>query len=99
LLLGGTLAQESSYQHALQVTRLAEYLGFDFVLSPQNWRGAQGPARFWGDTVESIAATGALLQATDRIKVWCTTHVNVYPPAAVAKIVSSLRRSGQGELA
>jgi pyrimidine oxygenase len=87
-----------SYQHALQVTRLAEYLGFDFVLSPQNWRGAQGPARFWGDTVESIAATGALLQATDRIKVWCTTHVNVYPPAAVAKIVSSLSEIGSGRV-
>jgi pyrimidine oxygenase len=87
-----------SYQHALQVTRLAEYLGFDFVLSPQNWRGAQGPARFWGDTVESIAATGALLQATNRIKVWCTTHVNVYPPAAVAKIVSSLSEIGSGRV-
>jgi len=87
-----------SYQHALQVTRLAEYLGFDFVLSPQNWRGAQGPARFWGDTVESIAATGALLQATNRIKVWCTTHVNVYPPAVVAKIVASLSEIGAGRV-
>jgi pyrimidine oxygenase len=87
-----------SYQHALQVTRLAEFLGFDFVLSPQNWRGAQGPTRFWGDTVESIAATGALLQATNRINVWCTTHVNVYPPAAIAKIVASLSEIGGGRV-
>jgi pyrimidine oxygenase len=87
-----------SYKHALEVARLAELLGFDFVLSPQNWRGAQGPTRFWGDTVESIAATGGLLQATDRIKVWCTTHTNVYPPAAIAKIVASLSEIGEGRV-
>lgn len=87
-----------SYKHALEVTRIAEFLGFDFVLSPQNWRGAQGPTRFWGDTVESIAATGALLQATNRIKVWCTTHTNVYPPAAIAKIVASLSEIGEGRV-
>lgn len=87
-----------SYKHAREVTRLAEFLGFDFVLSPQNWRGAEGPTRFWGDTVESIAVTGALLQATDRINVWCTTHTNVYPPAAVAKIIASLSEIGEGRV-
>lgn len=87
-----------SYKHALEVTRLAEFLGFDFVLSPQNWRGAQGPTRFWGDTVESIAATGALLQATQRIKVWCTTHTNVHQPAVIAKIVASLAEIGEGRV-
>lgn len=87
-----------SYKHALEVTRLAEFLGFDFVLSPQNWRGAQGPTRFWGDTVESIAATGALLQATQRINVWCTTHTNVHHPAAIAKIVASLAEIGEGRV-
>lgn len=79
-----------SFKHALEVTRLAEYLGFDFVLSPQNWRGAQGPHRFWGDTVDSIAAAGALSQATSRINIWCTAHVSVQKPAAIAKIVASL---------
>jgi len=87
-----------SYKHALQVTRLAEFLGFDFVLSPQNWRGAQGPHRFWGDTVDSIAAAGALTQATDRIKVWCTAHVSVHQPAAIAKIVASLSEIGDGRI-
>ncbi len=87
-----------SYKHALEVTRLAEFHGFDFVLSPQNWRGAQGPTRFWGDTVESLAATGALLQATHRINVWCTTHTNVYPPAAIAKIVASFAEIGEGRV-
>lgn len=87
-----------SYKHALEVTRLAEFLGFDFVLSPQNWRGAQGPHRFWGDTVDSIAAAGALTQATERIKVWCTAHVSVQKPAAIAKIVASLSEIGGGRV-
>src|SRR5690606_2052423 len=87
-----------SYKHTLEVVRLAEFLGFDFVLSPQNWRGGQGPSRYWGDTVESIALTGALLQATQRIKVAVTCHVNVYHPAAVAKIVSSCSEIGDGRV-
>ncbi|WP_264214329.1 LLM class flavin-dependent oxidoreductase [Leisingera thetidis] len=87
-----------SFKHALEVTRLAEYLGFDFVLSPQNWRGAQGPHRFWGDTVDSIAAAGALTQATDRINVWCTAHVSVHKPATIAKIVASLSEIGDGRI-
>jgi pyrimidine oxygenase len=87
-----------SYKHALEVTRLAEFLGFDFVLSPQNWRGAQGPHRFWGDTVDSIAAAGALTQATNRIKIWCTAHVSVQQPAAIAKIVASLSEIGDGRI-
>ncbi|MDO5604189.1 MAG: LLM class flavin-dependent oxidoreductase [Paracoccus sp. (in: a-proteobacteria)] len=87
-----------SFKHALEVTRLAEYLGFDFVLSPQNWRGAQGPHRFWGDTVDSIAAAGALTQATDRINIWCTAHVSVHKPAAIAKIVASLSEIGGGRI-
>ncbi|QTH22072.1 LLM class flavin-dependent oxidoreductase [Rhizorhabdus wittichii] len=87
-----------SFKHALLVTQLAEFLGFDFVLSPQNWRGAQGPSRFWGDTVESLTTTAALLQATDRIKVWGTTHANVYPPAAIAKMVATLSEIGNGRV-
>ncbi|WP_323019622.1 LLM class flavin-dependent oxidoreductase [Pararhodobacter sp.] len=87
-----------SYKHALEVTRLAEFLGFDFVLSPQNWRGAQGPHRYWGDTVDSIAAAGALSQATDRIKIWCTAHVSVHKPAAIAKIVASLSEISEGRI-
>lgn len=87
-----------SFKHALEVTRLAEYLGFDFVLSPQNWRGAQGPHRFWGDTVDSIAAAGALSQATDRINIWCTAHISVHKPAAIAKIVASLSEISEGRI-
>lgn len=87
-----------SYKHVLEVVRLAEFLGFDFVLSPQNWRGGQGPSRYWGDTVESIALTGALLQATQRIQVATTCHVNVYHPAAVAKIISSFSEIGDGRI-
>ena len=87
-----------SFKHALEVTRLAEYLGFDFVLSPQNWRGAQGPHRFWGDTVDSIAAAGALSQATDRINIWCTAHISVHKPAVIAKIVASLSEISEGRI-
>jgi pyrimidine oxygenase len=75
------------------MTPLAEFLGFDFVLSPQHWRGAQGPTRFWGDTVESIAATGALLQATQRINVWCTMHTNVHHPRPSRRSSRRRRRS------
>ena len=87
-----------SFAHALSVVQRAERMGFDFVLSPQNWRGAEGPSRYWRDSVESLMATSALLQATERIEVWGTAHVLVYPPALIAKMMASLSEIGHGRV-
>ncbi|MDN5913691.1 MAG: LLM class flavin-dependent oxidoreductase [Pseudonocardia sp.] len=85
-----------TFDHVLQVVQAAEAGGFDFVLSPGIWRGRKGPARHWMDSVESITTTAALLQATSRIGVYGTVHVTVFPPATIAKMMSTLDQIGPG---
>ena len=90
--------EDGSFQRVLEVTKGAEALGFDFVLSPSIWRGRKGPSEHWMRSLESLTTTAALLQATDRISVFGTVHMTVYPPAVVAKIMTTLDQIGPGRV-
>lgn len=87
-----------SFEHVLKVVQNLERLGYDFVLSPENWQGGHGPSEYWENTVQSMVATTAFLYATSRIKVWGTCHVGAYPPALTAKIMASLSEVGRGRV-
>ncbi|MCZ4518940.1 LLM class flavin-dependent oxidoreductase [Rhodococcus ruber] len=90
--------EDGSFGRVLDITRRAELRGFDFALSPAIWRGRKGPTNHWMHALESITTSAALLQATDRIKVFATTHMVVYPPATIAKMVSTLDQIGPGRV-
>jgi pyrimidine oxygenase len=90
--------EDGSFQRVLEVTKGAEGLGFDFVLSPGIWRGRKGPSEHWMRSLESLTTTAALLQATDRISVFGTVHMTIYPPAVVAKIMTTLDQIGPGRV-
>lgn len=91
-------AEDGSFRRVLDVTKCAEALGFDFVLSPAIWRGRKGSSEHWMQSLESLSTSAALLQATDRITVFSTVHMTVYPPAVVAKIMSTLDQIGPGRV-
>jgi pyrimidine oxygenase len=90
--------EDGSFQRVLEVTKGAEELGFDFVLSPGIWRGRKGPSEHWMRSLESLTTTAALLQATNRISVFGTVHMTVYPPAVVAKIMATLDQIAPGRV-
>ncbi|MGW6659523.1 LLM class flavin-dependent oxidoreductase [Rhodococcus sp. NPDC055024] len=87
-----------TYEHVRDVAVLAENLGFDFILSPANWRGRKGPSRNSQESLESLTASAGLLQATSRISVWGTAHATVFPPAIIAKMLSTLDQIGPGRV-
>ncbi len=83
--------EDGSYKRNLEITKHAEALGFDFVLSPAIWRGRKGPSEHWMRALESLTLSAALLEATSRIGVFATLHMTVYPPAIIAKMAATLR--------
>lgn len=91
-------AEDGSFGRVLEVVKGAEALGFDFVLSPAIWRGYQGPSEHWMRSLESVTLSAALLQATSRIMVYGTVHMTVFPPAAIAKMVSTLDQIAPGRV-
>ena len=90
--------EDGSFRRVLEVTRNAEALGFDFVLSPGIWRGFKGPSEHWMRTLESMTTSAALLQATTRIGVFGTIHMTVYQPAIIAKMMTTLDQIGPGRV-
>jgi len=96
--INSPVVEDGSFQRVLEVTKRAEALGFDFVLSPSIWRGRKGPSEHWMRSLESLTTTAALLQATDRISVFGTVHMTIYPPAVIAKIMTTLDQIGPGRV-
>ncbi|GAB7143453.1 LLM class flavin-dependent oxidoreductase [Mycobacterium riyadhense] len=90
--------ETAEYTRVLEIVRGAECLGFDFVLSPANWRGLRGPSQHWWYSLESVTTSAALLQATSRINVFSTVHVTIFPPALVAKMAVTLDQIGPGRV-
>ena len=90
--------EDGSFDRVLDVTKGAEAMGFDFVLSPGIWRGRKGPSRHWMESLESLTTTAALLQATETIDVFGTMHMTVYPPAIIAKMMGTLDQIGKGRV-
>jgi pyrimidine oxygenase len=90
--------EDGSFRRVLEVTKCAEALGFDFVLSPAIWRGRKGPSRHWMDALDSLTTTAPRLQATNRIAVFATIHMTVYHPAIIAKMTMTLDQIGPGRV-
>lgn len=90
--------EDGSFRRVLEVTKGAEALGFDFVLSPSIWRGRKGPSEHWMRSLESMTTSAALLQATTRIGVFGTIHMTLYQPAIIAKMMTTLDQIGPGRV-
>ena len=90
--------EDGSFARVLDVTRSAEALGYDFVLSPGIWRGRKGPSEHWMRSLESMTTSAALLQATSRIGVFATIHMTVYQPAIIAKMMTTLDQIAPGRV-
>lgn len=79
-----------SFQHNLEITKLAESLGMEFVLSMIKYRGFGGEVGYWDGCLDSFTLTGALAQATSRIRMMTTIGVLSVHPAIVARALSTL---------
>jgi pyrimidine oxygenase len=90
--------EDGSFRRVLEVTKGAEALGFDFVLSPGIWRGRKGPSEHWMRSLESMTTSAALLQATSKIGVFGTIHMTLYQPAIIAKMMTTLDQIGPGRV-
>ena len=67
------------------MTRLAEDLGFHFVLSPVKYRGFGGPMEQSDYVLESFELMAALAEATDRIQLYGSVALPTVHPAITAR--------------
>ena len=87
---------DGSYAYNLEVARLAEEIGLDFVMAMAKYRGYGGEIEQWRYTLDSPMLMAALAQATSRVKVWATVHTILQNPAVTAKMMATLDQISGG---
>jgi dimethylsulfone monooxygenase len=85
-----------SWDDNLQLARLADDAGIDFMLPIGRWRGYGGETNFEGNSFETITWATGLLAQTKRLNVFGTVHAPLIQPIFAAKQFVTADHVGRG---
>ncbi|HUB14033.1 MAG TPA: LLM class flavin-dependent oxidoreductase [Acetobacteraceae bacterium] len=85
-----------TWPDCLRLARLADELGFEFMLPVGRWKGYGGDTDYQGETLETITWAAGLLAATQRITVFGTVHAPLIHPVIAAKQFVTADQIGAG---
>jgi FMNH2-dependent dimethyl sulfone monooxygenase len=86
----------ASWADCLQLARMADDAGIDFMLPIGRWKGYGGATDFHGSTLETVTWAAGLLAATERITVFGTVHAPLFHPLIAAKEFVTVDHIGSG---
>jgi dimethylsulfone monooxygenase len=89
---------QARWADCLQLARLADEAGIDFMLPIARWKGYGGDTDFHGETLETITWATGLLAATSRMTVFGTVHAPLFHPLIAAKALATADHVGDGRL-
>jgi FMNH2-dependent dimethyl sulfone monooxygenase len=79
-----------TWANNIDVARLADEAGLEFLLPIGRWRGYGGASNFEGVSFETITWAGGLLANTTRITVFGTIHAPLFHPIVAAKQIATV---------
>jgi len=79
-----------TWDNNIQVARLAEEAGFEFLLPIGRWRGYGGVSNFHGSSFEAMTWAAGLLANTSGITVFGTIHAPMIHPIVAAKQMATI---------
>ena len=86
----------ASWPDCLQMARIADAAGIDFILPIGRWKGYGGETDFHGATLETVTWATGLLAATSRVTVFGTVHAPLFHPLIAAKEFVTADHVGEG---
>jgi alkanesulfonate monooxygenase SsuD/methylene tetrahydromethanopterin reductase-like flavin-dependent oxidoreductase (luciferase family) len=86
----------ASWPDCLQMARIADAAGIDFILPIGRWKGYGGDTDFHGATLETVTWATGLLAATSRVTVFGTVHAPLFHPLIAAKEFVTADHVGEG---
>ncbi|MFC7052546.1 LLM class flavin-dependent oxidoreductase [Hansschlegelia quercus] len=78
-----------TWKHCLAITKEAERVGLDFILSMIKYHGFGGETGYWDSCLDSISLASGLAAATDRIELYATVPVLGVHPAVAARMIAT----------
>lgn len=94
-----TLVRErwsGSWSDNLQLARMSDEAGLDFLLPVARWKGYGGDTDYQGSTLETLTWATGLLGATRRITVFGTVHAPLFHPIIAGKQFVTADHIGSG---
>jgi len=88
----------ASWPDCLELARLADDSGLDFMLPIARWKGYGGDTDFHGRTLETITWAVGLLGVTKRMTVFGTVHAPLFHPLIAAKEFVTADHIGEGRV-
>jgi alkanesulfonate monooxygenase SsuD/methylene tetrahydromethanopterin reductase-like flavin-dependent oxidoreductase (luciferase family) len=82
----------------LELARMADDAGIDFLLPIGRWRGYRGETNFHGAVLEPTIWATALLANTRRLTVFSTIHAPLFHPVIAAKQFATADLVGRGRM-
>jgi alkanesulfonate monooxygenase SsuD/methylene tetrahydromethanopterin reductase-like flavin-dependent oxidoreductase (luciferase family) len=86
----------ADWQDCLQMARIADGGGVDFILPIGRWKGYGGATDFHDTTLETVTWATGLLAATSRVTVFGTVHAPLFHPLIAAKEFVTADHVGEG---
>jgi alkanesulfonate monooxygenase SsuD/methylene tetrahydromethanopterin reductase-like flavin-dependent oxidoreductase (luciferase family) len=85
-----------SWEHSKEIARRADALGLEALVPIARWKGFGGTTNFNGTCYETYTWAAGLLEATEKIAVFSTSHLPTVHPIVAAKAATTNDHIGRG---
>ncbi len=87
---------KADWDEIVEVARLADTSGVEFLLPIAKWHGLGGDADMWGRSFETFTQAAALGMATKHTGLFVTAHVSLITAAFAAKAIATVDHATHG---
>lgn len=88
----------ADWDDIVQVYKLCDTAGIEFILPIAKWHGLGGAADMWGRSYETFTHSAAAGALTEHIGVFVTAHVPICTPAFAAKAIVTIDHITHGRV-
>ena len=89
---------QNSWENNLELVRLCDAAGLEFMLPIARWIGYGGDTDFHGGVLETVTWAAGLLAHSQRIQVFATVHTAFNHPIVTAKQLATIDQLGGGRV-
>ncbi len=89
---------DASWEKNLELAKMLDEAGIDFMLPVARWVGNGGETNFHGSVLETLTWAAGLLASTSRLNVFATVHTAMFHPIVVAKQLATISHISGGRV-
>ncbi|MFB4163854.1 LLM class flavin-dependent oxidoreductase [Alteribacillus sp. JSM 102045] len=89
---------KSDFETNVKIAQMMEQNGYECIVPVARWRGFGGPSNFNGNCMEAYTWAAAIAAVTEKIYLFCTSHVPTMHPIVASKMLSTIDDISNGRI-